>query len=143
MAKGPAVAVHVAFPLLLALAVSFLFQVSDCSRSSPQEPATPAVLPHPLPRDETGTRPPGAEVEGGAEGAAAARDEQVFVGHPDGGVGSSGQGGALMAMPLPVLARRFLSSGAPPAQAGAADSAARSSCHSSDVHIGCDPPSHN
>ncbi|KAF8734328.1 hypothetical protein HU200_014553 [Digitaria exilis] len=59
------------------------------------------------------------------------------------GVGSSGHRSALLRLPAPVLrrgrsklARRFLVAGA----VEGADSAARASCRSNNVHISCTPP---
>lgn len=192
MTKRPAAAAmyYAVLPLLLVLAVSFFFQVSDCSRPSPEEPRT---IPRPVPvllRDDgdddephvqrhhrdnadgigstSTTRPAGLEMEAGAVGKKAARADDGGGAAPSSattapardvvdhrvGSGSSNLGGALMTAPAatttmrpPVrlrseLPRQVLAAGAPPVVEGAADSTAKSSCHSSDVHIGC-PPSRN
>jgi hypothetical protein len=163
-------------PLLVILAVSFLFQLSDCSRPSPEEPPTiprPVLLCDDEPHvqrhhrdnaDGTGTtRPAGLEMEGAAavEKAIRAADDDSgagssattttvpardMVGRQVIGSGSTNWGGALMMTRPPVrlrseLPRRVLA-GVLPVVEGAPDSAAKSSCHSSDVHVSC-PPSRN
>ncbi|KAG0547897.1 hypothetical protein BDA96_01G119900 [Sorghum bicolor] len=115
--------------------------------------------------DGTGTtRPAGLEMEAGtvekgatraedgggvAPSSAASAPARDMVGHHQVDSGSSDLGGApmMMATRPPVrlrseLPRRVLA-GAPPVVEGAADSAAKSSCHSSDVHINCPPSSRN
>ncbi|CAD6206402.1 unnamed protein product [Miscanthus lutarioriparius] len=174
MMRRPA-AMYAVLPLLVVLAVSLLFQVSDCSRPSPEEPRT---IPRPVLRDDephvqrhhrdnadgTGTtRPAGLEMEG-----AVAVEKPIRAAADDSGAGpsatttttppardvvgrqvgsgSTNWGGALTMMRPPVrlrseLPRRVLA-GVPPVVEGAADSEAKSSCHSSDVHVSC-PPSRN
>ncbi|TKV91717.1 hypothetical protein SEVIR_9G115900v4 [Setaria viridis] len=151
--------------LPLILVPFLLFQVRDCSArallrpTEHQQPLAPAAHhrdePPYHPDDdaaETGARPVAiAEDDDGQSSARADGDgaapwsSMATASSPrdkDQGVVGSRHGSTLLAGP-PVLqrsklARRFL------AVAGVvegADSAARASCHSSDVHNGCTPPS--
>jgi hypothetical protein len=85
-----------------------------------------------------------ADDDGGAATSATTAPARDVVDHQVGS-GSTNLGGALMTRTTvrlrSELPRRVLA-GAPPVVEGAADSAAKSSCHSSDVHISC-PPSRN
>ncbi|PUZ37329.1 hypothetical protein GQ55_9G110800 [Panicum hallii var. hallii] len=170
MTTSPAVCA--VLPLLLA--ACFLFPAADGSRPSissphPEELREPAVAYYADLRDdephlhqhqgvgETGTtRPAGVEVEGAAEGRAAAGEDDDGGAAPSGTASARGgdQGGGAGSRhwtawsptsPVPLrfrtkLARRVLA-GAPGERA--ADSVARPSCRSSNVHVGCPPALHN
>ncbi|KAF8674403.1 hypothetical protein HU200_048235 [Digitaria exilis] len=98
--------------------------------------------------DDDGQSRRWTRADGGAA-AAPASMAMVFQRDKDGhggvvGVGSSGHRSALLRLPAPVLRRgrskfarrRFLLAGT----VEGADSAARASCRSNDVHISCTPP---
>ncbi|CAL4944026.1 unnamed protein product [Urochloa decumbens] len=154
--------IHAMLPSIL---VAFLlFQVSHCSRPlAPEErqPRVPTAPPADAHRDaaDTGKRRPVTVVaitldDGGQRRTTTSADDDDGAAPPSmltasssrdkgqGGadVGSSGHRSAPLAGPQVLqrskLARRFLAG-----VVEGADSAARASCHSSDVHISCTPPS--
>ncbi|CAN6309611.1 unnamed protein product [Urochloa humidicola] len=143
--------VHAMLPLIL---VAFLlFQVSDCSRPlAPEErqPRAPTAPP-PAHRDaaETGNRPvtaaitedDGQTTSTDDDGSAGTTVAMAKAASSQGGAAgsSSGRRSALLrpaVLQRSKLARRFLAG-----VVEGSDSAARASCHSSDVHNSCTPPS--
>ncbi|CAN6298031.1 unnamed protein product [Urochloa humidicola] len=144
--------VHAMLPLIL---VAFLlFQVSDCSRPLHPEESQPRVpTAPPAHRDaaETGNRPVTVTIteddgqrrstsadDGSAAGTTVA---MATAASSQGGVAGSSAGHRSALLRSAVLQRSKLARRVLAGVVEGADSAARASCHSSDVHNSCTPPS--